>query len=828
MLRLLQINVAIMAFLGSLMLGLGERNFWLPVLAFVVAASSVYVTDIRRWFVLNTPAANVAGMIAVVVSTWDFMNLTRDAKLLALADLLVYLQCVLLYRQKNQRVYWMLALLSLLQVAVASVLNLTVVFPVILLIYMFVGLTTLAMFLMVVEQSSHWRITPPKRPRVAEGWIFGTPVFTTGPATHSDGSRPRGVYRLVFGMMAITLLLTPGVFMIIPRAKGDGADWSPSSLVGDRLVGFTEQVSLGELGQISENEEDVLRVRFVNLRTETPYKCIGEPLLRGSMLTHYHNRIWTKSLPFPRNEAPMPPASHDRLLSDPVGDIVLQQFTIRPLLDTQVLFAIHPCESLDKNSAVHREINTNDIFRPSSLCSASLRYDLVTTGLQDGVQKRRTPDTGRYTGSMVRATLQLPLSGPGEPDPLAGLKATAAEVLASLPPIEYEPIPRRRRQLAWDRDAWEAQAEESAQRRIARARALERYLSSDLFSYTLRPPARDPAVDPIEDFVMTNRSGHCEYFASALTLMLRSQGIPARMIVGFKGAEWNQYGSFYQVRQKHAHSWVEAYIESVEADEPGTWYTLDPTPMASDDESGMSWSYVRQMFDYVESLWSGYVLGMNTTMQDEMFYAPISDAASDLADETEWNYWYRNIRDTVTGRQPLRTWFNWRVGVVAILVQICLIGLAWGLRKRWWRRRSGKSQGGEGDLAVAQVAFYRRLEEVLARLQLIRTNTQTPREFASRASQQIAGQAAIAPVAALPQELVDLYYRVRFGQHALDNQDMQQVEQSLQQLEDGIGHLSGDAAKRGPRQPAPVPIPSTEPTPPHWHNGDEHRSRNGD
>ena len=98
--------------------------------------------------------------------------------------------------------------------------------------------------------------------------------------------------------------------------------------------------------------------------------------------------------------------------------------------------------------------------------------------------------------------------------------------------------------------------------RVGRARYLERQLAtSGQFQYSLVGQPRDPKLDPIEDFVTKHPQGHCEYFATALTLMLRSQEIPARMVVGFKCDEWNPVGGYYQVRQLHAHTWVEAYLQ---------------------------------------------------------------------------------------------------------------------------------------------------------------------------------------------------------------------------------------------------------------------------
>src|SRR5207248_510942 len=88
----------------------------------------------------------------------------------------------------------------------------------------------------------------------------------------------------------------------------------------------------------------------------------------------------------------------------------------------------------------------------------------------------------------------------------------------------------------------------------ARVRALENYLKgSGLFTYTLRMTVVDPKLDPVEDFLVNRKEGHCEYYASALTLMIRAIGVPCRMVNGFKGGDWNDFAGVLNVRQKHAH-----------------------------------------------------------------------------------------------------------------------------------------------------------------------------------------------------------------------------------------------------------------------------------
>src|SRR5262249_54963867 len=102
---------------------------------------------------------------------------------------------------------------------------------------------------------------------------------------------------------------------------------------------------------------------------------------------------------------------------------------------------------------------------------------------------------------------------------------------------------------------------EGRQGATARARALEGFLrDSGQFRYSLHMEQIDSDLDPVEDFLVKRKEGHCEYFASALALMLRAIDIPARVINGFKGGDWNELTQTMNVRQKHAHSWVEAYV----------------------------------------------------------------------------------------------------------------------------------------------------------------------------------------------------------------------------------------------------------------------------
>jgi Transglutaminase-like superfamily len=265
---------------------------------------------------------------------------------------------------------------------------------------------------------------------------------------------------------------------------------------------------------------------------------------------------------------------------------------------------------------------------------------------------------------------------------------------------------------------------------LDKALALERhFLSPGVYQYSLNLNfTRDPALDPVEDFVANHRTGHCEYFASALVLMLRSQGIPARMIVGYKGGSFNSVGQYYVVQQRNAHTWVEVLIPTDgvpkgeiagPTSDGGAWYRLDPTPgrelFVSQDEQGLG-SRAAQAFDYVELLWRDYVLSLNNNRQEDIIYKPLQAQAGMLPSWVE----SRGMRNLLR-RMSMSLGFDFPRGQqrggrrafeasLAILVIGGLLGLAGFVQAM---RIAGNAIGhwlkaGKNRLSSRSPAFYRR------------------------------------------------------------------------------------------------------------------------
>ena len=113
--------------------------------------------------------------------------------------------------------------------------------------------------------------------------------------------------------------------------------------------------------------------------------------------------------------------------------------------------------------------------------------------------------------------------------------------------------------------------------------------------------------NPLESFLLKNKIGHCQYFAGAMVLLLRLNRIPSRLVNGFTTGDYNEWGDYYTIRYKHAHSWVEVYAGN------GIWMTKDPTPAANTSflklrflgDFYIQWIKIQELLDFK---WQEYIL----------------------------------------------------------------------------------------------------------------------------------------------------------------------------------------------------------------------------
>ncbi len=469
--------------------------------------------------------------------------------------------------------------------------------------------------------------------------------------------------------------------------------------------------------------------------------------------------------------------SRSPVRTEPPEHWVRQEITIEPL-DRDELFGIWPVVRGAHDQRVLYDSRQGRLRRDGAASAQRFTYALGTTAFLDG---QLTP----------LAPCDEP--GVGQPD---GDRPTDLRPLLQIP---WAKVPR----LAALARQWIDEGDLELDDRYGRALLLEQRLNrGDQFQYSLEGPSRDRNLDPIEDFVANHPRGHCEYFATTLALMLRSQGIPARVVLGFRCDEWNTLGKFYQVRQSDAHSWVEAYLAPRYVprklrwgDDPqrwagGAWLRLDPTPAASQQAGNSAMSRLQQGLNWIDSLWANYVMEMDRQRQNEAVYRPLVTTIRTTVRNLCSAEWWRGKLHGLANLLNLSRWDGiggWLLHVglpLALILSLAgWIGFGlWRRPERFWGRLAGRAAS-PARRARPRVEFYRRFEVLLARKGLVRGAGQTPREFARLAAATIVGPAGRQDLAAAADRIVDAFYRVRFGGLPLDNPRREAVEHGLVEWE---------------------------------------------
>jgi hypothetical protein len=254
-----------------------------------------------------------------------------------------------------------------------------------------------------------------------------------------------------------------------------------------------------------------------------------------------------------------------------------------------------------------------------------------------------------------------------------------------------------------------------------RATTIENYLRTR-YGYTLELPGT-LADDPVAEFLFVRRKGHCEYFASAMAIMLRDLGIPTRMVTGFRGAEFNDLTSQYVVRQSNAHAWVEAFFPEY------GWVTFDPTPSASMARA-TGWARVALYVDAMKSFWRDWIVSYDAGQQRTLGQEAVAGGREWVQRVKDWYRQYyrrllsraRSVSDSASS-SPQR----WGPAAVVITVILLLLINMGRLRSLLLRRRLVASPGNAPRLAAA--LWYERMTRTVGKRGWKKAPAQTPQEF---------------------------------------------------------------------------------------------------
>jgi hypothetical protein len=686
-----------------------------PFSTFVPAAAVIY-KGLRLW---RGHSAELSARIATALvlayflffpaDLWFFSrNLAEGAPnpalyagLLSAIHLLLFATVVRLYSATTNRDYAFLAVLAVTSMLASAILTVETGFLVALAVFLVLAVSTFVALEM--RRSSVGAVSPPFDP--------GSPV----------AHQLNRALRIISVLVAVSALaIGMVIFFLIPRFTTGYL--SALNLQPNLMTGFGDSSTLGDIGKIQQNSSVVMRIRID-----------GNPALaqnmhwRGIVLTNFDGHRWF----IPQHDERVISSSDEgEYWLDPgpqsPGKSVPMRYTVlmEPIATDAIFVAsrAHTLRGRFQNETSgtgglpHRgyllEDMTGSVFNPSHN-SSKIRYE-GSSNLPAATPRDLRAVPLSYTEPFFRPYLQLP--------PLDGrIKALADQITGS----SANPYDK--------------------------AANIQRYLITH-YGYTLDLSGTHGG-DPLADFLFVRRAGHCEYFASAMTIMLRAEGIPARYVTGFSSGEYNDIGGDYIIRESDAHAWVEVYF-------PGYgWITFDPTPPGNGRKGGL-FDRLNMYWDSFQFAWSEWVV--NYDFSHQITLAENAQQSSRTLSRRARDY-YDNRRDRLMlallafdRKAEASPYFLPGLLVFLIALLFSLRGRAMiGYAVARWRLRARRG----GNLTASLAALeYNEMLRLLEHRGWKKAASQTPLEFAAA----IPAPDLIDPVA----QLTELYQAARFGNHA--------------------------------------------------------------
>jgi transglutaminase-like putative cysteine protease len=509
------------------------------------------------------------------------------------------------------------------------------------------------------------------------------------------------------------ILFALGIFFILPRAQlGYFAGLNPDRV--QHVSGFSKKVELGDIAAIQENTGEVMRVRVTGQRIPVGHRFYW----RGAAFDKYDGKSWSTSR---QGTSFLSQDSSSSFVVSAADNnpafFVKQEIYLTPI-DSGIIFGQHRIAKIEGNFfSVSRDANGTLIGmgRPN-------HYDVYSQINIFPPERLKTRQVS-YSENALRYYTRLPALNPE-------IENLAKQITAGGNTI-------------YDRVA-----------------LVQSYLEKNYQYTTTDLPRSD--TDPIYHFLFKKKMGHCEYFATAMVVLLRNVQVPSRLVNGFLEGEYNEIGEFYTVRQSDAHSWVEVYFGN------GLWIQFDPSPrsVAAFPEGRSIWEIInpRKVFDSISFFWDRYILIFSA--QDQL------NVLSSVRERS------KKLNDTLrekssTATSPQATWrLMWKQNRF-LLVAIGLLPFLIYYAIRFYKARKRKL-----ELIRSPVLFYQEMLTLLQQKGFVKPVAATPFEFAEQ----------VTPVLPAPSNedvasLTNLFYKARFGNYSLTPDDQAFVESALSRLQ---------------------------------------------
>ena len=549
-------------------------------------------------------------------------------------------------------------------------------------------------------------------------------IYRSGRKTPEAGHVP--IDRPLGGMSvwasAWIVIMGVSLFFAMPR-MGTGY-FSRASTQALLLSGFTDTVELGEIGKVKLSSALVMRTRALDGALSAP------PKWRGLTLDTFDGHTWHKSNR--RRQGLRRSGDNQYLIQSMTGTGEPVRFEVfLEALATPTLFGPHVLRSITGN------------FRGLERDNAGAVYQGIRA-------VRRTH---------YEVLSEIPLRNPASEtiDPTDRLPDDA-DVYLQLPPDLDPRIVDLAETVSMEGDTV-----------LEKASLVETYLRANN-TYSLQL-SWDPGEQPLSTFLFEARSGHCEYFASSMAIMLRTVGIPTRIVNGFLPGEYNSIGGSYIVRQSDAHSWVEVYV-------PGKgWMEFDPTPPDPNGSETSMLMLISHYFDAAELFWNAYILTYDSGTQLQLFQSAqdtVQTLQSSLRSRSDsWIARSLAVSNQISARirEAVETRWFWSLGL-----SFGLLGLGVKYRSairtqlKIWNLRMGR---GDADPDIVTQLFYR-AAALAAPGSAGRLHHQTWREWMGELPDE--GRKHLIAVA------LNVFEKARYSSSPITPEEYMNLEETIQQL----------------------------------------------
>lgn len=797
----LTLHFAVISWLTAMLVATGSGSIFLPVFIFLVSVAAYVFVERLEWFSLGRITSYIAMLAAtsVALACYVYSALTdsESGQLMAVAGLLVYPEAVLFLQRKNLRVFEQLAVFLLLEMIVAALVNDNLLFGVLLIPIMMLWVSSLFLFSRYATLVSVDPTIETPTPKMAEllfkrfvKTVLGESKQASAVSSTFIASdnvvRSSRLRRLMQSLpIGIGALVFAGLFFyLLPRTSPAGFQ---SGIGGDRSVGLPDRLTFGGIGRILTNRTEVMKVTLKNSLTGKPFKPTAAPYLRSKIFDEYTSRgSDRRSSFFSRGEwrfsstlYPTRLRKEDRpswLSIFPRDPVEIEFDVIRKY--ASAMYSVPPYYLPLKEQMLDRIFHDRKLMVLAPLDNTaripqgkSLVYRIESAAFRNEVQSPVTP--AKYSSNRDGSNKRF-------------YDGNLTRNFTEMQGVEQ-----------FRRDLLHRYSIEESQLFLA-ARTFEQHLSnSGEFTYSLDlQPATNRDLDPIEDFLINQRAGHCQFYAASLVALLRNQGIPSRIVVGYHPKEFNAIGNYFSVRQSDAHAWVEALFRHEElvgteyeewlTDSESYWVRFDPTPGSFVEDGGIV-EQQGQALDYVQKVWKDYVSEGQKLEGENSLYAPVAENSENAYEEliASFNQVRENIRQ---GRWwDLRgVGFAWPMALTIVGIGIVSIA-TWRvivILPRIAPRLAVRLGFSNKDIKIRH-SFYARCLALLESLGVKRPVSETPQEFTRAASHLLrsSGQVADQPL----DYLTALYYHLRFGsKQELSPDEISSINTNLHSIEQAV------------------------------------------